>query len=93
MFSGIRSHSSRSALPRASLSQSRLDSGLEVQFAGNTAQYSHVLFHQTIAGTSRHITDTIPSTLTDFKIPAPSFLTVPIKNEIPVRVDMTWHPS
>lgn len=23
----------------------------------------------------------------------PSFLTVPIKNEIPVRVDMVWHPS
>jgi hypothetical protein len=52
-----------------------------------------VLFHQIIAGTSRHITGTIPSTLTDFKIPAPSFLTVPIKNEITVRVDMTWHPS
>jgi hypothetical protein len=44
-------------------------------------------------GTAHRITGTIPSTLTDFKIQAPTFLTVPIKNEIPVRVDMTWHPS
>jgi hypothetical protein len=80
-------------LPQASLTQPTLDCDLEVQFAGNTAHYSHAIFHQTIAGTSHHITGSIPSTLTDFKIPAPSFLTVPIKNEIPVRVDMTWHPS
>jgi hypothetical protein len=83
----------RFRLPQASLSASSLDCDLEVQFAGNTAHYSHVRFQQTVEGTNHHITGTIPSTLTDFKIPAPSFLTVPIKNEIPVRVDMTWHPS
>jgi hypothetical protein len=52
-----------------------------------------VAFHQTVEGPNHHITGNIPSTLTDFKIPPPTFLTVPIKNEIPVRVDMTWHPS
>lgn len=83
----------RFRLPQASLSASSLDCDLEVQFAGNTAHYSHVSFQQKVEGTGHHITGTIPSTLTDFKIPAPSFLTVPIKNEIPVRVDMTWHPS
>ena len=83
----------RFRLPQASLSQPTLDCDLEVQFAGNTAHYTHVIFHQTMDGTAHRITGTIPSTLTDFKIPAPSFLTVPIKNEIPVRVDMTWHPS
>ena len=35
----------------------------------------------------------VDATLTDFKIDPPSFLTIPIKNEIPVRVDMVWHPS
>jgi hypothetical protein len=35
----------------------------------------------------------VPSTLSDFKIQPPTFLTVPIKNGIPVRVDMAWHPS
>jgi hypothetical protein len=52
-----------------------------------------VTFRQTVDGTSHHITGAIPSTLADFKIQPPTFLTVPIKNEIPVRVDMTWHPS
>jgi hypothetical protein len=80
-------------LPQASLVAPTLDCDLEVQFAGNTAQYSHVTFRQTVDGTSHHITGAIPSTLADFKIQPPTFLTVPIKNEIPVRVDMTWHPS
>ena len=40
-----------------------------------------------------HITGTIPATLTDFKIDPPSLLTMPVKNEIPVRVDMTWRPQ
>lgn len=81
----------RFRLPESALGSATLDCDLEVQFAGNTAHYSHVIFHQTLAGATHHITGTAPSTLTDFKIPAPSFLTVPIKNEIPVRVDMTWH--
>jgi hypothetical protein len=83
----------RFRLTQASLAAPSLDCDLEVQFAGNTAHYSHVAFHQTVDGPNHHITGTIPSTLTDFKIPPPTFLTVPIKNEIPVRVDMTWHPS
>jgi hypothetical protein len=83
----------RFRLAQTSLSASSLDCDLEVQFAGNTAHYSHVAFRQTVDGTHHHITGTIPSTLTDFKIPPPTFLTMPIKNEIPVRVDMTWNPS
>lgn len=83
----------RFRLPQANLAQPTLDCNLEIQFAGNTAHYAHVIFHQTIEGTSHRITGTVPATLTDFKIVAPSFLTVPIKNQIPVRVDMTWHPS
>jgi hypothetical protein len=83
----------RFRLPQSALSQATLYCDLEVQFAGNTAHYSHVPFQQTISGTTHHITGVVPSTLSDFKIPPPSFLTVPIKNEIPVRVDMTWHPS
>ncbi len=44
-------------------------------------------------GRARHITGTVPATLTDFKIPPPSFLTVPIKNAIPVKVDLVWKPA
>jgi hypothetical protein len=80
-------------LAQANLAQLTLDCDLEIQFAGNTVHYPHVIFHQAIDSTGHRITGIIPSTLTDFKIQAPTFLTVPIKNEIPVRVDMTWHPS
>jgi hypothetical protein len=68
-----------------------LDCEIEVQFAGRTAQYAHVRFQQDVRGPEHHITGIVPATLTDFKIPPPSFLTVPIKNEIPVKVDMSWH--
>jgi hypothetical protein len=64
---------------------------LDVQFAGQTAHYSHVLFQRESQGSAVRISGTIPSLCSDFKIDRPSFLTVPIKNEIPVKVEMTWH--
>ncbi|HVU45578.1 MAG TPA: YceI family protein [Terracidiphilus sp.] len=63
---------------------------LEVQFAGQTAHYSQVPFERTRQGSEVRITGTIPLTCSDFKIERPSFLTVPIKNEIPVKVDINW---
>lgn len=83
----------RLRLPEQQLSSPTLDCDLEVQFAGQTAHYAHLPFQQTIQGTTHHITGTVPSTLTDFKIDPPSFLTFPIKNRIPVKVEMTWHPA
>jgi hypothetical protein len=64
-----------------------------VQFAGQTAHYQHVAFQRSTQGNQVHITGTIPSTCSDFKIDRPSFLTVPIKNEIPVHVDLIWGPA
>src|ERR1017187_5058234 len=83
----------RFRLAQSSIASPTLECDLEVQFAGNTAHYTHITFHQTIDGTAHHITGVVPATLTDFKIEAPTFLTIPIKNDIPVRVDMVWHPS
>jgi hypothetical protein len=81
----------RFRLPEDSIGSPTLDCDLEVQFAGNTVHYTHVPFQQIIQGNAHHITGTVPSTLSDFKIDPPSFFTVPIKNDIPVRVDTTWH--
>ncbi len=78
-------------LPEAALASPTIDSDLDVQFAGQTASFKHVPFQQTVQGAEHRITGTIPATLTDFKIDPPTFFTVPIKNDIPVRVDMTWH--
>lgn len=80
----------RASFPQAATSSATIDADLEVQFAGQTAHYHHVQFQRAEQGTAVRITGTIPLTCSDFKIDRPSFLTVPIKNEIPVRVDMTW---
>ena len=80
----------RTKFPEAETNSGTIYADLEVQFAGQTAHYHHVPFQRAEQGTAVRITGTIPLTCSDFKIDRPSFLTVPIKNEIPVRVDMTW---
>jgi len=63
---------------------------LDVEFAGQTAHYKDVPFQLAGQGSEVKLSGVIPSKLTDFKIDPPSLLTVPIKNDIPVRVEMSW---
>jgi hypothetical protein len=81
----------RTRFAEAATTSPTIYADLDVQFAGQTAHYSHVAFQRVTQGKEVRITGTIPATCSDFKIVRPSFLTVPIKNEIPVRVDMSWH--
>jgi hypothetical protein len=81
----------RAHFPQADIDSEWIHADLEVQFAGQTAHYSQVPFRRVQLGSAVRITGSIPLTCSDFKIDRPSFLTVPIKNEIPLRVDMTWH--
>ncbi len=81
----------RTSFPEAATAAPTFDADLEIELAGQTAHYSHVVFQRVAEGNSVRITGTIPATCSDFKIDRPSFLTVPIKNEIPVKVEMTWH--
>lgn len=76
--------------PQSQLSASTIYADLEVQFAGHTAHYTHVAFKRSSRGTEMHVTGTVPSTCSDFKIVRPSFLGIPIKNQIPVHVDTLW---
>lgn len=80
----------RTQFPETATTSPIIYADLEVQFGGQTAHYKHVPFQRVTQGNEVRITGTIPATCSDFKIDRPSFLTVPIKNEIPVRVDMTW---
>lgn len=80
----------RTEFPEAETTSPTIYANLEVQFAGQTAHYQHVPFQRVTQGNQVRISGTIPATCSDFKIDRPSFLTVPIKNEIPVKVDMTW---
>jgi hypothetical protein len=69
---------------------SMIRADLEVQFAGQTADYKQVPFQLTTQGNETRISGSIPARLSDFKIDPPSLLTLPVKNEIPVHVEMTW---
>jgi hypothetical protein len=80
----------RTHLPEAVSTSETIDADLEVQFAGQTADYKKVPFQQMTQGNETRISGTIPATLSDFKIDPPSLLAIPIKNEIPVHVEMTW---
>lgn len=80
----------RTRFPEAATASPTIYADLDVQFAGQTAHYKHVPFQRVAHGNEVQITGTIPATCSDFKIDRPSFLTVPINNEIPVKVDMTW---
>lgn len=83
----------RTQLPETVADSVSLQADLEIQFAGQTAQFKHVPFQLAKNGNQIRITGTIPATLADFKIDPPSLLTIPVKNEIPVRVDLTWGPQ
>ena len=81
----------RARFPQSEITQQWIHADLEVQFAGQTAHYSSVPFERSEQGSEVRITGTIPLTCSDFKIDRPSFLGIAIKNEIPVRIDMSWH--
>jgi hypothetical protein len=80
----------RTRLPEDVSGSATLHADLEVQFAGQTSNYKQVPFQQVTQGNEIRISGTIPTTLSDFKIDPPSLLTLPVKNEIPVRVELTW---
>lgn len=80
----------RAQFPEAELQQSTIYADLEIQFAGQTAHYSHVAFQRQSQGDEMRITGTVPSTCSDFKFERPSFLGMSISNDIPVHVDATW---
>jgi hypothetical protein len=81
----------RTRLPEAGTTASDLRADMEVQFAGQTVQYKQVPFQIVKQGNESRISGTIPATLSDFKIDPPSLLAMPVKNEIPIKVEMTWH--
>ncbi len=82
----------RTRLPESAATPATITLDLEVQFAGQTFEYKQVPFERSVQGSETRITGTIPAKLTDFKIDPPTLLTMPIKNEIPVRVDLSWGP-
>jgi hypothetical protein len=83
----------RTRLPEAAAAAAAIHADLEIQFAGQTVTYKQIALQLTTQGKQIRISGTIPATLADFKIDPPSLLAVPVKNEMPVRVEMTWRPQ
>jgi hypothetical protein len=83
----------RTQLPEAASASATIHADLVIEFAGQTVTYKQVALQLVTQGNQIRISGTIPATLSDFKIDPPSLLAVPVKNEIPVRVDMTWRPQ
>ena len=81
----------RTRLPENTSLSATIQADLEIQFAGQTAEFKQVPLQLSKDGDNIRITGTIPATLSDFKISPPSLLAIPVKNELPVRVEMTWH--
>ena len=83
----------RTHLPESAATAATIQADIEIQFAGQTAHYKQISFAVVTKGTETELTGTIPATLTDFEIDPPSLLTIPVKNEVPIRVEMTWSPQ
>ena len=83
----------RTHLPESAATSNPINADLEIEFAGQTARYKQVMFQVIKEGAQTRISGTIPANLTDFKIDPPTLLTMPVKNEIPIRVEITWRPQ
>jgi hypothetical protein len=83
----------RFQLPETALGSSSIRANLQIQFAGQTAEYRQVLFHEVKKGNMIQVSGTIPLKLSDFKIQRPELLAMPISNDVPVRVETVWRQS
>jgi len=80
----------RTTLPEAAGASATIKADLEVEFAGRKVHYKQIPFEQSTQNGLTRITGTIPATLADFKIDPPTLFAIPVKNEMPVRVEMEW---
>lgn len=83
----------RTRLPETAATSSTVHADLDIEFAGQTAQFKQVPLQLVMQGKEARISGTIPLKLSDFNIEPPTLLTLPVKNEIPVRLEMTWRPQ
>lgn len=80
----------RTQLPEDALTGAAIKADMEIQFSGQTAHYKQISFQLAVKGEQAQLTGTVPATLSDFKIDPPTLLTIPVKNEMPIKVEMTW---
>lgn len=80
----------RTQIAQSDLRGGSIHADLTITFAGQTAHYNHVPFKLVPEGREIRVVGTLPTKVSDFKIKPPELLAMPIKDAIPVSVDMTW---
>jgi hypothetical protein len=83
----------RTAVPESALDSATVDADLQVQFAGQTAEFKKIPFQLIHQGKNIRLTGAIPATISDFKIEPPSLLGIAVKNQMPIHVNMDWRPQ
>ena len=80
----------RTRLPEEAQGSKTIRADLEIDFAGQTAKFTGVSFEQVTEDGERRIEGTIPASLAAFHIDPPLLFGIAVKDEMPVRVEMTW---
>jgi hypothetical protein len=80
----------RTRLPETAATLDTIYADLDIEFAGQQAHYARVPFERTRDGAVIRISGIVPVTLSDFKIDPPALFGIAVKNDVPVRVEMTW---
>lgn len=80
----------RTRVPESYRGAGTIPLDLEIDFGGQKATYKQVPFQLTDQGGTVKLTGTIPAKLSDFKIEPPKLLTIRVKNDLPIQVEMTW---
>ena len=80
----------RTHLAETAAQESTIHADLDIEFAGQSVHYKDVPLQVATQGKEKKLTGTIPAKVSDFKIEPPTLLTMPIKNDIPVKIEMTW---
>jgi hypothetical protein len=75
---------------RSKLKPKTVLADLEVNFAGTTVEYKKVSLDVEWTADEAHITGGFTLSLKAFGITPPSLLTMPIKDEVPIELDMLW---
>jgi hypothetical protein len=83
----------RVSLPESVVGTASFHCDMDIEFAGQKAAYHDVAFQAATSGNEIRISAIIPATLADFKIEPPALLSIPVKNEMPIRIDLTWRPG
>ena len=83
----------RTQLPEAAAGRDTIDADLDIEFAGQTVHYTQVPFHIVAHGNEEEVSGVIPLTLSAFHIDPPSLFSIPVKNDVPVRIDLTWRKA